>query len=105
MTVINVYIFQCLNSIKDKEDELIYNKDVYSHDTRSKSNIHIDSHRLSKTNVSFPVSGIKFFNSLPLSLRLMNKSRFNGIIKNWLLQNHFYRIEEFLEADKTNLAL
>jgi len=40
MTVTNVYIFQCLVAIKDREHELVLNSDIHTYNTRISSNVH-----------------------------------------------------------------
>lgn len=95
MTVNNVYIFQCLLEIKCNEDSYLRNQHVHEHDTRNRGNIFLSRYRLSKSLNCFPVTGQKFFNHLPSSVRDLPLPKFKSVVKNWLINNPFYDSKEF----------
>lgn len=105
MTVNNVYIYQCLIEIKKQEVNLPLNSDVHSHVTRNSMNVHRFRCRLNKTLNCFPVTGIRFYNAIPLKLRQSPLNCFVRTLKAWLLANPFYSQAEFWNADKSNLGL
>jgi len=99
LTVVNEYIFQCLCMVKNTQGSYLTNGDVHYHNTRQNDSIFLPRNRLSKTNQCFPVTGIKFFNTLPPAIRNLSSSSFPKVIKRWLLKNPFYNHSEFFEAD------
>jgi hypothetical protein len=61
--------------------------------------IDCDFLRLSKSQKSFSASGIRLFNKLPPSSRAAPYPNFRKILEKWLLQQCFYSIDEFYNAD------
>ena len=97
MTVVNEYIYQCVKEVKERLDILPRNSSVHDYSTRHCSNIFVPRCRLHKSKSCFPVTGYKFFNSLPTHLRDLPKSKFLKTIRDWLISNPFYSITEFIE--------
>lgn len=105
MTVVNVYIFQCILAIKDNESSYATNSMVHRHETRNSSNIHITRSRLSMVLNCFPVSGVRFFNHLPLVVRQLSKPKLASVLRAFLLENPFYEVSEFMDTDLSNLLI
>lgn len=96
-TVYNLYIYHVLLYAKSNLDHFSYRQDIHSHNTRYKTRIEIPKHRLSKTSNSFKINAVTFFNRLPTSARTIPFQIFKKNIYEWLVNNPFYSIQEFLE--------
>lgn len=105
MTVVNVYVFQCLMCIKERESKFPVNNDIHAHKTRNNMNIHVNRQRLTKTSKCFPITGVTFFNLLPVSVRNLPVTKLKNVLKTWLLKNPFYSITEFAEADHSSILM
>jgi hypothetical protein len=105
MTVVNIYIFQVLNSVKLNLNDYVLVNQVHNHNTRRAMNLVTPRCRLHKTLKSFIVVGIKCFNKLPVALRELPYSKFTKNIEKWLLEHPFYNIQEFYEEDLRDIKL
>lgn len=101
LTVYSVYILQCTIAIKDSLYSFVTNADVHNHSTRFSSNLFIPRTRLSKVLKCYPVSGIKMFNALPLSIRSLPRPRFIKVLRDWLVMHPLYSVTEFYELTLT----
>ncbi len=97
LTVINLYIYSILIHTKSNLDTYTYRKDIHKYNTRKNSQIDIPHHRLAKSGKSFKLFCIKFFNTLPETAQTANINNFKTTVYNWLIQNPFYSITEFLD--------
>ena len=57
--------------------------------------IHIDFHRIHKIKTGINYYGPKLFNFLPQSVRDLPDNQFKNYIKNHLIRNSFYSIDEY----------
>ncbi len=99
LTVINLYIYQIL--IYAKTNIHLYNtrQDIHPHSTRNRCKLDIPQHRLAKFGTSHQVNIIKFFNKFPEKARDISLKRFKEKTLQWLQDNLFYTIREFLDCD------
>jgi len=98
-TVVNIFILESLMYVKENLASLVLNSQIHSHNTRAKDQIHIKYVRLSHTRSTYKSVGISLFNLLDSSARHVPTSTFSNTLRDWLLQNPFYRLNEALEAD------
>lgn len=98
LTIINLYIFTILMYTKKNINTFITRNNIHEHNTRQGHLIDIPQYRLTKTGKCFKVLCVKFFNKLPETARLANFDSFKVSVYNWLIQNPFYSIDEFLET-------
>lgn len=97
-TVINLYIFHVLMYAKDNLHLIPQRLDIHCHNTRHRDILDLPQHRLSITSNSFKINSIKFFNRLPKEAWSTTRQNFKNKLYNWLLNNPFYSIAEFLES-------
>lgn len=101
MTVINLYIFHILIHTKLNIADFTLREDIHRHDTRGRSKIDLPQHRLTKSGNSFHFNCVKFFNRLPCTARSIPFKRFKTKLREWLINNPFYSIKEFLDCPIT----
>lgn len=89
------YILTCLIYIHSNPD-LYTDKSFHGYETRNKHDLITSQNRISKTQNSFKYWGIKFFNKLPMEIRLKSKANFKKIVKTFLLENTVYDFNEYL---------
>lgn len=99
LTVINLYIFELLLKTKHNIGSHIHRRHIHSISTRNNNLLDIPFVRLSKTKTSHLIVGLKLFNKLPLEVKELGFTCFKQKIFNWLVQNPFYDIDEFLDSD------
>ena len=76
------------------------NSSVHGMNTRQQNNLHISSVRLSSIQRGVYYSSIKIFNQLPQNIFKFcnNIHTFKTLLRDYLVKNAFYSIEEFLSA-------
>jgi hypothetical protein len=69
--------------------------------TRYKLDLHVPLVNLSKVQKGVYYSGIKLFNSLPLSIKQVayDLNKFRHKLKKFLILSSFYSVEEYLDRD------
>lgn len=97
MTVINLYIYMLLQSVKIKENKLLCNRDIHNYGTRQSHKIHIDYNRLTKTQRNHAVIGIKLYNHLPSHITNLGFKDFKEKVYGILVTHPFYKIQEYFE--------
>lgn len=98
-TVINLYIFHILLYTKSNLNNFLLRQDIHNHNTRNRSRIDILPHRLALTGGSFKLNCIYFFNKLPEEARIVDFRCFKSKLYDWLVNNPFYSIREFLNSN------
>lgn len=96
-TIVNLYIFECLLTVKRGLNEYSSAHDVHNHNTRSNYLLIEPAVRLCKTKRSFHAMSLKLFNKLPQRAHDISLPRFRATIQRWLAENPFYKVEEFYE--------
>ena len=69
---------------------------MHEHNTRNRNRLDIPQHRLSKTGVSYKINCITFFNKLPVAAQTANLKKFKTKFCEWLVNNPYYSVNEFL---------
>ena len=103
LTLPCAYILQCLVHLKTNLFNYTKNESIHSYETRSGGNMRMDFLRLSRTRNGTDYYALKFFNVLPIAIRLLDRTSFKSVIKRFLLENAFYDFDEFLLSDFTHL--
>jgi hypothetical protein len=83
------------------KDLFALNIEFHSINTRYKLYLHVPLVNLSKVQKGVYYSGIKLFNSLPLSIKQVvhDLNKFKHKLKKFLILNSFYSVEEYLDRD------
>lgn len=91
------YIYDILSFITDNY-QLKHNRELHSHETRNKNNLHMPSVSLTLTQKGAHCSMIKIYNVLPTELKTMcskNPHLFKRKIRTFLNTHAFYTIQEY----------
>lgn len=99
LTLISIYILQCLLYIKENETMHTARDQVHSYSTRNNDQLNFTYLRLSKTRDGTGYYAIKFFNALPHRIKKLDYKSFKSVINVFLLNHAFYNFNEFLDAD------
>jgi hypothetical protein len=91
-----IYIYEMVCWIKHDRGKLTSNFDIHKHNTRHKGDLHLQTRtNLAKSNGRN--MGIILFNKLPNYIKkIERKHKFKSSVKQFLLQNTFYSVEEYL---------
>lgn len=99
LTVTSLYILACLEYIHKHIDEFKRNNDQHDYGTRFGNGLQIPYHRISRSRNGANYWCIKFYNKLPKDIWKLPGPRFRQAMKNMLLEQTLYTIQEFLEAE------
>jgi hypothetical protein len=77
----------------------VFNNEIHTINTRQSINLHLPSVNLTKCKKGVYYMGIVIFNHLPHDIRELSYDvkKFKSVIKNFLLKESFYSINEYLE--------
>jgi len=100
LTVINLYIYTCICSIKSNIHEFCTVSSRNPYVTRNRAELDVPRLRLSKAANCYPTTGLKMFNRLPDSLKDLPERQFKVKLKNYLLNHPFYSADEFSDKAK-----
>jgi hypothetical protein len=102
LTLYSQYIYSTLMFVVKHKNLFALNMEFHSINTRHTLDLHVPVVNLSKVQKRVYYSGIKLFNSLPLSIKQVahGLNRFKHKLKKFLILNSFYPIEEYLDRDK-----
>jgi hypothetical protein len=89
------YIFSILIFVIDNISLFTTNSELYEINTRNKDNFYPSQPRLSISRNGVYYMGIKAFNHLPSYIRKL-KNQFKNTLKNYLLLNYLYSLNDFL---------
>lgn len=98
LTVVNLYIFHVLLYTKNNLSAHQLRQDIHNYNTRNSSCINIPYNRLSKSQKSYEVLGLKMFNRLPSNIRQLPLDIFKTELYRSLVKKPFYSVQEFFEA-------
>lgn len=101
LTLSSQYIYSVLVFLSDNFQIFQLNSSVHPYSTRTQNNIHCPANNLSLYQSGTYYSAIKLFNKLPHEVKDLctsNKPQFKRILKNYLLKNAFYTVDEFLHC-------
>lgn len=77
------------------------NSAYHDYNTRAKHDLHVDKKNLSLVQKGVQYSSTKIFNALPLDIKNLksNTSQFKTKLKDYLVENSFYSLDEFFNAN------
>ena len=99
LTVICLYIRELLCYIKERYESYEKRSDFHQYTTRQNHLLTQPCSRLSKTMNSFHIMAIRVANRLPVNIFDLNYVQFKRKITDWLINNPFYNIQEFLNCE------
>ena len=99
LTVICLYIRELLCYIKEMYESYEKRSDFHQYTTRQNHLLTQPCSRLSKTMNSFHIMAIRVANRLPVNIFHLNYVQFKRKITDWLINNPFYNIQEFLNCE------
>jgi hypothetical protein len=81
------------------------NSSVHGMNTRHHNKLHMPLVRLSSIQRGFCYSSVKIFNQLPKNIFIYcnNICTFETLLRDYIVKNAFYSIEEFLSAGHNNV--
>jgi hypothetical protein len=92
-----IYIYEMVCWMKYCWGKLDCNSDIHEHDTRHKTDFHLQITRTNMAKLHGINMGIIFYNKLPNYLKKIDtKHKFKSSLKQFLLQNVFYSVEKYL---------
>lgn len=96
LTLTCIYIYQLLLYVKNNLTNFKpLNRGIYT--TRNQL-LEVPSHRLTTTEHSPKLMGIKLYNKLPDSIKNLTLTKFKQTVKNLLISKTFYSLEEYFTA-------
>ena len=94
LTVVSLYIYRVILLLQRSEN-IPKNSDIHDHNTRQTLDMYNHWHRR-KFSEKDPLNiGTKFFNKLPVELKLMTGNKFKTKLKHYLIHRPLYRVDEF----------
>uniref|UniRef100_A0A1B6LBV2 Reverse transcriptase domain-containing protein n=2 Tax=Graphocephala atropunctata TaxID=36148 RepID=A0A1B6LBV2_9HEMI len=103
-TVINLYIYDSVVFTLKNLQSLIFSSDLHGYNTRNKNKIAIEHCRLTKTQHSHLVISQKIFNKLSNLSNKYPEKIFLIKFYDWLLENPFYALSEFLDLPERRIC-
>lgn len=96
LTIPSQYIFECLLYARKNWDRYGRREDIHDHNTRNKESLNIGYLRLKKSENSTLYYVPTFFNKLPEEVRTLDFNKYKTVVKDYLLKNPFYNIDDFI---------
>ena len=98
LTVISLYVLEVLCYMKKYRGSISENSVIHEHNTRRKTDLHIQSCRKSLFQKSVINIGIKLFNHLPSELKQLHDfKQFRKKLKLLLLNKPLYTLKEYFD--------
>lgn len=101
LTIVNLYIYDVLILVRKNLKSHPVRNGIHTHDTRCKNKLELPRCRLTKTMNYHTYLGIKLYNKLPMAWLHFNERKFAKVLYSWLVDNPFYKIEEFYNCNVT----
>jgi hypothetical protein len=99
LTFPSLYLFKLLFFIKTNSNQFpVYN---HNYQTRNKGNFDIKTENRAQIINQAKQQGLTIFNMLPDNLKTMVEHKFKSELRNILMENEFYSVDEFLKFFKT----
>lgn len=96
LTMPSTYIYKILVFVKSNPEE--FQSTTHRHNTRHKDLLDIDKHKTVIYEKGLHCSGVKLFNLLPQSVKDLPITEFKTLLKNHLLINCFYSIQDYIDT-------
>ncbi len=103
LTFPNLYILASVLLVNTNRSQLTTGSQVHHHNTRFQSLARLDFLRLSSSRSAANYYGIKFLNKLPDSFKSLPNPTLKKKLKNFLSENPFQSLDEFLNCNIQNL--
>lgn len=98
LTVVNVLIMEMALYIFKNKSKFLLNSDCHRFNTRNKNNYRMPLNRLNICKNMPNSLGLKIFNALPDSLKLIHCfNLFKGKLRSFLMENPFYSLDEYFD--------
>ncbi|XP_046679311.1 uncharacterized protein LOC124366754 [Homalodisca vitripennis] len=94
MTVVATYILEVI--ISSCSRGITRNAQIHDHNTRFANNFNLPSHRRTLFEKKPSYAGARYFNILPVELKMLPSHRLKPHLKQWLSLRPFYTVGEFL---------
>jgi len=98
LTVINLYIFKILLFTKNNLSTHQLRQDIHNYNTRNSKQINIPFTRLTKSQNSYEVLGVKMFNAFPSKIADLPMTLFKRELFGFLVNSPFYSTQEFFKS-------
>ena len=96
ITIPSAYILASIMHVHCNKHKYCQRRDIHNYDTRNKDHMDEPIRRLTKTqNSTFHVA-LKLYNSLPEAMKTMTIRQMKTTLKQILIENAFYSIDEFI---------
>ena len=92
LTLYSLYAYRVILFIKDKQ--LSKNNDMHSYNTRNKTDYHKSTNAKKVSDKDANVMGIKLYNKLPTTLKILNGTIFKRQLKKFLISTCLYNLNE-----------
>ena len=99
LTLPSQYIYSVLVFVAENRNQFVFNRDIHSCNTRHNLDLHLPSTHLTVVQKGVLYSGSKIFNHLPAQIKnqIDNLHHFKKTLKNYLLMQSLYSLEEFYQ--------
>jgi hypothetical protein len=83
--------------------QFLTNSEIYLINSRQQANLHLPLVNMTKYQKAVYYQGIKVFNALPSHIKIEfdNPVKFKRVLQNFLHENSFYSLNEYLDFNKT----
>jgi hypothetical protein len=100
MTIYDQYIYSLVLYIINNKHIFNFSKEIYAYKTRAFKNLHLPAINISKFSKGAYIAGIKVFNHLPLSIKLLatDSTSFKTALKRFLY-HPFYSMKEYYQQN------
>jgi len=98
LTFPSLYIYNNLIHTHENLHEFALNKSIHNYKTRNSNQLKIIQCKYSRTQRNFKYTNIKLYNKLPNTIRCLPLKQFKNNIRTFLINECFYKIEEFYKA-------
>lgn len=102
LTLPGIFIHKCIMHVKENS-LLPRNSNYHEYNTRNKNNLSIPYHRLTRTQQPVNYTSVILYNKLPNQLKILTTNKLNIFLKELLIENTFYSIQDFLDFDFNTL--
>ena len=102
MTLPSIYIYKCLQYVRKHINEYPDCQSNHDHNTRSKEDLQHSFRRIYRGRSGMNYWALKFYNSLPKSVRQLPQTKFEQKIKKFLIESAFYCTDEYSHLAQIN---
>lgn len=103
LTITSAYILACVDYVHTNQDKFTKNANFHNYSTRYRENLSIPKHRINITQQAVDYWGPKIYNHLPNNIKSSSSKKFKRSVKELLLKETYYKIDEFLYSTMTQI--